>query len=78
VAGQTAGIDLPLTPRARKVLQRTEREARVLGHNYIGTEHILLTLTAEDDGLAARLLADAGIHHDEARNRIVKLLMQSP
>jgi len=67
-------VDLPLTPRARKVLQRTGREARALGHNYVGTEHILLALTDETEGLAARLLAARGVAHAEARDAIVACL----
>jgi hypothetical protein len=72
------GDDLPLTPRARKVLQRTQREARALGHNYVGTEHILLALTAEEEGLAAKFLAARGMQHTEARDAIVELLTRRP
>jgi hypothetical protein len=67
--------DLPLTPRARKVLQRTQREARALGHNYVGTEHILLALTTEEEGLAARLLAPEGVEHAAIRDAAVRLLV---
>lgn len=67
-------VDLPLTPRAVKVLKHTQREARALGHNYVGTEHILLALTTEDEGLAARLLAAEGLQHAEARAAIVRSL----
>ena len=74
-AGATAmSDDLPLTPRARNALQHTQREALQLGHNYVGTEHILLALISEDQGLAARLLAAEGLQHAEARAAIVKTL----
>ncbi len=72
------GDDLPMTPRARKVLQHTHREARALGHNYVGTEHIVLALTAEEDGLAAKFLAAEGVRHDDARHAIVKCLTGMP
>jgi hypothetical protein len=75
VGNSAVGGDLPLTPRARKVLQRTQREARALGHIYVGTEHILLALTAEEDGLAAKFLATRGVHHAEARDATVKMLV---
>jgi Clp amino terminal domain, pathogenicity island component len=72
------GDDLPLTPRARKVLKRTQREARALGHNYVGTEHILLAVTGETEGLAARLLAAQGVGYPEAREAIVEVLTRRP
>jgi hypothetical protein len=68
------GADLPVTPRARKVLQHTQREARALGHPYVGTEHILLALTTEEDGLAAKFLAARDVHYAEARDAIVACL----
>ena len=71
---EPVGDDIPLTPRARNVLQHTLREAQRLGHNYIGTEHILLALMAEGEGLAARLLAAQGVEYPEARGAIVKVL----
>jgi Clp amino terminal domain, pathogenicity island component len=71
---EAVGDDLPLTPRARRVLQRTQREAGALGHNYVGTEHILLAVTGETEGLAARLLAAQGVGHPEARDAIVEVL----
>jgi hypothetical protein len=71
---EPVGDDIPLTPRARNVLQHTLREAQRLGHNYIGTEHILLALMAEGAGLAAKLLAAQGVEYPEARGAIVKVL----
>jgi hypothetical protein len=71
------GDDLPSTPRARTVLQRTQREARALGHNYVGTEHILLAVTAEREGLAARLLAVHGVEYPEVRDAIAEVLTRT-
>ena len=51
---------IPFTPRAKMVLELSLREALQLGHNYIGTEHILLGLIREGDGVAAQVLAQAG------------------
>jgi len=68
------GDDLPLTPRARKVLRHTQREAKGLGHNYVGTEHILLAVMAEGEGLAARLLAAEGVGYAHIRSSVVEIL----
>jgi hypothetical protein len=57
---------IPFTPRAKKVRELTVREALRLGHNYVGTEHILLGLFAEEEGLGARILAEAGVSKGEA------------
>ena len=64
---------IPFTPRAKKVLELSLREANQLGHNYIGTEHILLGLIREGGG-AAQLLAGAGVDHDRARQQVIGLL----
>jgi ATP-dependent Clp protease ATP-binding subunit ClpC len=64
---------IPFTPRAKKVLELSLREANQLGHNYIGTEHILLGLIREGGG-AAQLLAGAGVDHDRARQQVIELL----
>ena len=64
---------IPFTPRAKKVLELSLREANQLGHNYIGTEHILLALIGEGGG-AAQLLAGAGVDHDRARQQVIELL----
>ncbi|MEV6849940.1 ATP-dependent Clp protease ATP-binding subunit [Actinoplanes sp. NPDC051411] len=67
------GGHIPFTPRAKKVLELALREALQLGHNYIGTEHILLGLVREGDGVAARLLgADLG----QVRQRVLELLAE--
>ena len=61
------------TDRARRVVALAQREARTLGHDYIGTEHILLALIREGGG-AAQLLAAAGVDHDRARQQVIELL----
>jgi len=66
----TAG-QIPFTPRAKKVLELGLREALSLGHNYIGSEHILLGIAREDDGVAARLLADSGVDAETVREAVV-------
>ncbi len=65
---------IPFTPRSKKVLELSLREARELGHSYIGTEHILLALIHEGDGVAAQVLARAGVDLDRARRRVTELL----
>jgi ATP-dependent Clp protease ATP-binding subunit ClpA len=65
---------LPFTPRAKKVLQLALREALQLGHNYIGTEHILLGLIREDHGVAAQVLMGLGADLSAARQQVLELL----
>jgi ATP-dependent Clp protease ATP-binding subunit ClpC len=65
---------IPVTPRAKKVLELSLREALALGHNYIGTEHILLGLVREGDGVAARVLVDLGGDLNRVRQRVIQLL----
>jgi ATP-dependent Clp protease ATP-binding subunit ClpC len=65
---------LPLTSRATKVMEMALREALSLGHNYIGTEHILLALVRESDGAAARMLRDVGLDAERVRNEVLRLL----
>ena len=62
------------TPRAKKVLELSLREALQLGHDYIGTEHILLGLIREGDGVAAQVLTNAGVDLNRARQRVIGLL----
>lgn len=62
---------IPFTPRAKKVLELSLREAVALGHNYIGTEHILLGVVREGQGMGALLLSRAGVNFDVVRRRIV-------
>ena len=65
---------IPFTPRAKKVLELALREALSLGHNYIGTEHILLGLVREDEGVAARILLDLDAEPDKIRNEVMRTL----
>ncbi len=69
----TAG-QIPFTPRAKKVLELALREALSLGHNYIGTEHILLGLVRENEGVAARVLLDFDADAQKIRNEVVRML----
>ncbi|SHF46893.1 ATP-dependent Clp protease ATP-binding subunit ClpC [Caldanaerobius fijiensis DSM 17918] len=66
------------TPRAKRVLELSFAEARRLGVNYIGTEHILLGLIREGDGVAARVLSELGVDLNKTRDEIMKLLNQEP
>jgi ATP-dependent Clp protease ATP-binding subunit ClpC len=65
---------IPFTPRAKKVLELSLREALELGHNYIGTEHILLGLVRENEGVATRILLDFNADADKIRNEIIRVL----
>lgn len=65
---------LPFTPRAKKILELALREALSLGHNYIGTEHILLGLVRENEGVAARILLDFDVDAEKTRNKIIQML----
>jgi hypothetical protein len=66
--------DLPFTPRARRVLDLTRRESLRLGHNYVGTEHLLMALAAEQDGMAGRVLRKHGVDVDRARAEVIRAL----
>src|SRR5258705_3966347 len=65
---------IPFTPRAKKVLELALREALSLGHNYIGTEHILLGVVRETEGAAARSLPDSDADAEKTRNEIIRML----
>jgi ATP-dependent Clp protease ATP-binding subunit ClpC len=65
---------IPFTPRAKKVLEWALREALSLGHNYIGTEHILLGLVRESEGVAARILNDLEVDADRVRQEVMRVL----
>jgi ATP-dependent Clp protease ATP-binding subunit ClpA len=65
---------IPFTPRAKKVLELSLRESTMLGHNYIGTEHILLGLVREGEGVAAQVLVNLGADLNRVRQAVVKLL----
>jgi ATP-dependent Clp protease ATP-binding subunit ClpC len=68
---------IPFTPRAKKVLELALGEARSLGHNHIGTEHILLGLVRENEGVGARILLDFGAGAEKIRNEIIRMLSRS-
>jgi ATP-dependent Clp protease ATP-binding subunit ClpC len=65
---------IPFTPRAKKVLELSLRESQQLGHNYIGTEHILLGLIREGQGVAAQVLTSLGADMDRSRQQVIQLL----
>ncbi|MBM4054473.1 MAG: ATP-dependent Clp protease ATP-binding subunit [Planctomycetes bacterium] len=65
---------LPFTPRVKKVLEYAMEEARALGHNYIGTEHLLLGLLKEQEGVAAQVLLNLGVKPEEVREEVIGLL----
>jgi ATP-dependent Clp protease ATP-binding subunit ClpA len=65
---------IPFTPRAKKVLELALREALHLGHNYIGTEHVLLGLVSESEGVAARILLDFDADAEKVRNELFATL----
>jgi ATP-dependent Clp protease ATP-binding subunit ClpC len=67
---------LPFTPRAKKVLELSLSEAKLLGHRYIGTEHVLLGLLREGEGVAAQILSGLGADLDGTRERVVQLLAE--
>ena len=69
---------IPFTPRAKKVLELSQREAVQLGHNYIGTEHILLGLIREGDGVAAQVLVKLGADLNRVRQQVIQLLHGHP
>jgi hypothetical protein len=67
---------IPFAPRARKVLELALREALHLGHNYIGTEHILLGVLAEEDGIGGRTLIEQGVTKERVQEWLVPVLEQ--
>ncbi|MDO8580032.1 MAG: Clp protease N-terminal domain-containing protein, partial [Candidatus Omnitrophota bacterium] len=66
--------DIPFTPRSKKALELSAEEARALGHNYIGTEHLLLGLVKEGEGMAYRVLLNLGLDLGKLRNEVMDLL----
>ena len=65
---------LPQTPRAKKVIEYAMEEARNLNHNYVGTEHILLGLLREQEGVAAQVLMNLGLKLEDVREEVLSLL----
>ena len=74
---QSPSGHIPFTPRAKKVLELSLREALQLGHNYIGTEHILLGLIREGEGVAAQVLKKLGAELSQVRQTVIKLISNS-
>ena len=72
--GSSPSGHIPFTPRAKKVLELSLREALQLGHNYIGTEHILLGLIREGEGVAAQVLTKLGADLSRVRQQVIQLL----
>lgn len=66
--------EIPFTPRAKKVLELAVEEAQNMGHNYVGTEHLLLGLIREEEGVAARVLENIGVRLDVVREEVISLL----
>ena len=66
--------EIPFTPRAKKVLDLAVEEAQAIGHSYIGTEHLLLGLAREGEGIAAQVIENSGISLEDLRDKIVELL----
>src|SRR5580658_7743583 len=70
-------VEIPFTPRAKRVLELSWDEARQLGHNYIGTEHLLLGLIREGEGVAARVLENLRVDLTKVRPLVIKLIGES-
>jgi ATP-dependent Clp protease ATP-binding subunit ClpC len=69
---------LPLTPLAKRVVEHAGEEARTLGHNYVGTEHLLLALLREHEGVAAQAMTRLGLELDHVRSEVLNLLGHTP
>ncbi len=70
-------VEIPFTPRAKRVLELSLEEARQLGHNHIGTEHLLLGLIQEGEGVAARVLENLGVNTSKVRTQVLLLLRET-
>lgn len=66
--------EIPFTPRAKRVLELAVDEGRQMGHNYVGTEHILLGLIREGEGVAAQVLKNLGADLDKVRREVLNLI----
>src|SRR5271156_5259293 len=69
-------VEIPFTPRAKRVLELSWDEARQLGHNFIGSEHLLLGLIREGEGVAARVLENLGVNLHDIRPQVMKMLAE--
>ena len=67
-------VEIPFTPRAKRVLELSLEEARQLGHNYIGTEHLLMGLVREGEGVAARVLENLAVNISSIRTEVIQML----
>ena len=76
VAKKVVIADINLTPRAKRVIELAVEEARRLGHNYIGTEHLLLGLVREGEGIAAGVLESLGVNLEKVRAQVVRVVSQ--
>jgi ATP-dependent Clp protease ATP-binding subunit ClpA len=76
--GEAWSGQIPFTPRAKNVLELSLREALSLGHNYIGTEHVLLGLVREADGVGARILLDFDADAEKIRDEVIRALSAPP
>jgi ATP-dependent Clp protease ATP-binding subunit ClpC len=74
LGGEEGAQLLGFTPRTKRIFELSFAEARALGHNYIGTEHLLLGLIREGEGVAAKILIDSGVNLSKAREAIIKVL----
>jgi hypothetical protein len=72
--GSSTVADPPFTPRAAASIEQSVVEAVSLGHNYIGTEHLLLALFADPDGFAAKMLGEGGARYDDVKDRVAQML----
>ncbi|XP_042001187.1 ATP-dependent Clp protease ATP-binding subunit ClpA homolog CD4B, chloroplastic-like [Salvia splendens] len=70
-------VEIPFTPRAKRVLELSLEEARQLGHNYIGSEHLLLGLLREGEGVAARVLENIGADPSNIRTQVIRMVGES-
>jgi ATP-dependent Clp protease ATP-binding subunit ClpC len=73
-SGTIVSGDIPFTPKSKKVIEFAMEEARSLGHNYIGTEHLLLGLIRETEGMASRVLINVGLNLEKVKQEIMELL----
>jgi ATP-dependent Clp protease ATP-binding subunit ClpC len=78
IGDEPATGQVPFTPRAKRALELSLREALSLGHNYIGTEHLLLGLVREQEGVAARVLLELGVSGERVRSEIIRTLSGAP
>ena len=76
--GEFTSGQIPFTPRAKKVLELAPREALRLGHNYIATEHMLLAIARENEGVAARILLDFDADSEKIRDKVIIRMLSGP